>query len=62
MGFYGPVFALGLLILLARLIATRTFDTWFATGHALMMIAYLGAEQLSRTDTWHHLATILLKT
>ena len=40
---------------------TRTFDRWFAVGHALMVISYLGAEQLSRTDTWRHLATLLLR-
>ena len=60
MGFYGPVFALGTLFLLVRYLVTRTCDTRFATGHALMMIAYFGAEQLSRTATWRHLATTLL--
>ena len=60
LGFHGPVIALGLLLLLVRLSVTRTFDRWFAAGHALMAITYLGAEQLSRTDAWRHLATTLL--
>lgn len=60
LGFTGPVFALGLGILLLRLVVTRTLDRWFAAGHAWMMITYLGAEQLSRTDTWRHLATSIL--
>lgn len=59
--FFGPVFALTAILLLVRLLITRAFDRWFAAGSAFMVIAYLVAEQLSRTDTWHHLASTLLK-
>jgi hypothetical protein len=61
MGFFGPVFALGVVLLLVRYAITRTFDRWFAAGHAFMIIVYLAAEQLSRTDTWRHLASLVLK-
>ncbi len=59
--FFGPVFVLGALLILVRSVMTRKFDRWLATGYSVMVIAYLGAEQLSRTDLWHQLASAGLK-
>ncbi len=58
--FFGPVFTLTALLLLVRLLMTRSFDRWFAAGYAFMVITYLVAEQLSRTHTWHNLASGLI--
>ncbi len=59
--FFGPVFVLAALLLLVRTLMTRTFDRWFAVGYAFMVITYLTAEQLSRTDAWRQLADGWLK-
>ena len=61
LGFFGPVFAFGVLLLLGRYRLTETFDRWFARGLAFMIIAFVGAERLSQTETWRHLAGNLLK-
>lgn len=60
--FFGPVFALAAIFLLVRGIMTRRFDRWFAAGYAVMVVTYLGAELLSRTDTWRQLADALVKS
>lgn len=59
--FFGPVFVLGALLILVRSLMTRKFDRWLATGYSVMVIAYLVAEQLSRTGLWRQVATALLK-
>lgn len=60
--FFGPVFALAALLLLVHSVLTRSFDRWFAAGYAFMVATYLGAELLSRTDWWGHLASGLIAT
>ena len=59
--FFGPVFVLGALLILVRSLLTRKFDRWLATGHGVMVVAYLVAEQISRTEAWHQVAVALLK-
>ena len=59
--FFGPVFVLAALLLLVRCVMTRSCDRWFAGGYAFLVVVFLGAEQLSRTDAWHQLASGLLK-
>ncbi len=59
--FFGPVFVLGAILILARSLMTRRFDRWLATGYGVMVVAYLVAEQFSRTDGWHRIAGVLLK-
>ncbi len=61
-GFFGPVFTLTAILLLVHSIMIRAIDRWFAAGAALMMVIYLAAEQLSRTDVWHSLASALIKS
>ena len=58
--FFGPVFVLAVIIFVMRTLMTRTFERWFAAGFAFMVVLYLAAEQLSRTDAWRHLANALL--
>jgi len=62
LGFFGPVFSLGILLLLVRYRLTETFDRWFARGLAFMIIVFVGAERLSQTEAWRHLAGSLLKS
>lgn len=59
--FFGPVFVLGAILIAVRSFLTRKFDRRLATGYAVMVVAYLGAEQLSRTDAWRQVAAGLLK-
>lgn len=54
--FFGPVFALGALLLLLHFVLTRRFDRAFAAGYGVLVVAYAGAEHLSRTDAWRRLA------
>ena len=59
--FFGPVFTLGLILLAARWLTSGKFDRWFATGYGFMVVTFLVAEQLSRTDAWRQVAAGLLK-
>lgn len=59
--FFGPVFVLGALLILVRSLLARKFDRWLATGHGIIVVSYLVADQVSRTDAWHQLAVALLK-
>lgn len=60
--FFGPIYLLGLILIGVRSVMTRKFDRWLATGYAVMVVVYLAAEQLSRTEGWGHLASTLLKS
>lgn len=60
--FFGPVFLLGAILIGVRSLMTRKFDRWLATGFAVMVVVYLAAEQLSRTDAWRQVAGVLLKS
>jgi uncharacterized membrane protein YozB (DUF420 family) len=59
--FFGPVFTFGALLILVRSLMTRKFDRWLAAGCAFMVVVFLLAEHLSRTDAGRHLAALLLK-
>jgi hypothetical protein len=60
--FFGPVFVLGAILILVRSLMTGKFDRWLATSCGVMVIAYLVAEQFSRTDGWREVAGALLKS
>ena len=59
-GLFGPVFCLGLLLLLIRFAMTRKFDPWFTGGYAFWVIAYIASTHLSLTETWSRMATRIL--
>lgn len=61
LGFFGPVFSLGVLLLLVRYRLNQTFDRWFARGLAFMIIAYVGAEHLSQTEAWRQVTGMMCK-
>jgi len=60
LAFFGPVFVLAALLVLVRSVMIRSFDKWLAAGCVFLMVVYLGAEQLSRTDAWRQLAGRIL--
>lgn len=60
-GFFGPVFVLGAGLLLVNSIRLLAFDRWFATGYGAVVVTYVLAAALGTTDTWRHLAGVLLK-
>jgi hypothetical protein len=40
---------------------TRTFDRWFAAGYAFWVAVFIGSVELSLTDAWSRLASVILK-
>ncbi len=60
-GFFGPVFALGAVLLLVNSVRLRAFDRWLAAGYGVMVVSYGLAFYLGPTDAWRHLASGLLK-
>jgi len=59
-GFYGAVFALGAIILIARSIIAGSFDRWFAAGYAAMVVVFVAATKIAVTDFWSHTAMAIL--
>ncbi len=60
-GFFGPVFALGAGLVLVSSLARRTFDRPFAAGYSAIIVTYLLAAFIGRTNAWQHLTISLLK-
>jgi hypothetical protein len=60
--FFGPVFALMVFIIVVRLAVTRKLDRPFAVGSVVMMVAFVVAEMLSRTDLWRPIAAAMTKS
>jgi hypothetical protein len=61
MALFGPVVALGAVLMLVRLAMTRTFDRAFATGFATLVLVTLIAARLAMTNVWVSWAEIILK-
>lgn len=61
MGIFGPIAALGVLLLLVRWAMTRSFDREFATGFAALMLVTLVVSRLAATDQWVNWAGMILK-
>lgn len=60
-GLFGPVFAIGAVLLVIRFFLTRRFDRPFALGYIAMVAVYILASQLAFTETWNRIAMALLK-
>ena len=58
---FGPVFCIGLALLLVRALLTRSFDRPFAIGYAVMVVVFVGSAKLAMTDAWITVAAALLK-
>jgi hypothetical protein len=52
MALFGPVVALGALLLLVRWVVTRTFEREFAVGYAALLVASVVVARLAETDAW----------
>ncbi len=61
MALFGPVVALGALLLLVRWALTRSFEREFAIGLAALVVVSLAVSQLAVTDTWIQWAGMILK-
>lgn len=60
-GLFGPVFFLGVVLLLVRFAMTRRVDQWFAAGYVFLVVAYITSEKLSLTNTWMDWSGMILK-
>jgi hypothetical protein len=58
--FFGPVYALMVLLIVVRFVATRKLDRPLAIGSVVMMVAFVVAEMLSRTDAWRPIAAAII--
>jgi hypothetical protein len=61
-GLFGPIFALGAVLLVIRFFLTRKLDRPFAIGYTAMVAVYIFASYLSFTETWNRVATAMLKS
>jgi hypothetical protein len=50
------------LLIVVRLAVTRKLDRPFAIGSVAMMVAFVVAEMLSRTDLWRPIAAAMTKS
>jgi hypothetical protein len=61
MALFGPVVALGAMLLLARVAMTRSFDRQFAMGLAVLTVVTLMAGRLAMTSVWVDWAGMILR-
>jgi hypothetical protein len=61
MAIFGPVVALGVLLLLVRMAMTRSFEREFAAGFAALVLVTVVAAELAGTKVWVNLAGMILK-
>jgi hypothetical protein len=55
-GMFGPVFALGVVLLVVRWALLRSLDLWFAAGLAAMAVVFFAAVQAATSTWWAYLA------
>jgi hypothetical protein len=55
-GIFGPIFTLGMVLLIVSLLLRRAFDRWFAAGYVTMVVLYIAASTFAVSDTWSWLA------
>lgn len=60
-GLFGPIFALGAVLLVLRFFLTRKLERPFAVGYTAMIVVYILASHLAFTETWNRLAMGMLK-
>jgi len=60
-GLFGPIFALGAVLLVIRSLMTGKLDKPFAIGYMVMVAAYILASQLALTEMWSRLSAAMLK-
>ena len=60
-GLFGPVFALGAVLIVVRTATTRSFDKWFAAGYAGLACLYLAAMNVAIGETWARIAARIVQ-
>jgi len=61
---FGPFFTaliIGMLFLVAKSLVTRSFDRWFATGFAVLIVVDVFIMRLAPTDAWGQFAAFLVR-
>ena len=58
---FGPMLALGALLLVVRWMMTRSVDRWLAMSYGSLAVVLIGATELARTSAWGALAALILK-
>lgn len=61
MGIFGPIVALGALLLVARWVMTRKFEREFAAGLAALVVVTVVAAGVAATNAWVNLAGMILR-
>ena len=61
MAIFGPVIAIGMILLLVRWALTRTFEQEFAVGFAALVVTSVVGVALASTNVWVNWAGIMLK-
>lgn len=61
MGIFGPIVALGAILLLVRWAMTRTLEREFAVGLAVLVVATVAAAGMANTNAWVSWAGMILK-
>ncbi len=61
MALFGPVVALGAILLLVRVAMTRSVDREFATGYAVLVLVTVLAARVAVTNVWMSWAGTILK-
>jgi len=59
-GIFGPVFALGALLVVVRSVLLGNVDRWLVTGYALLVAVYMTACALAVSELWNVWAHALL--
>jgi hypothetical protein len=61
---FGPFFGMlviGLLLLIVKWLLTRSWDRWYATGYAGLVVSSALIMRLATTSAWNHFASYLLR-
>jgi H+/Cl- antiporter ClcA len=60
-GIFGPMFALGAILLIGKFFLTGSIDNWLAVGYASMVTLDVVVTRLAMSDTGRQLADIILR-
>ncbi len=62
MGIFGPIFAFGMLLLVARSVQRGSLDRAFAAGYALLVVVYVAVSKFALSEMWSQWARDVLRT
>ena len=59
-GIFGPIFALGAVLVLVRSFLGGATDRWLTAGYAVMVVVYIAACRFAVSNTWSVLVSAIL--